>query len=323
MKKQIIQITFLVSAMLLINTATQSFASPKKKEFVIVPKFVHPFFERTHQGCKEAAKKLNVSCRYQPPQTFDQAEQAKIISDLLTQDIAGLAVAPISSAAVARIIKNSNSKNIPIVTFDSDFKVNDHKHRKTYIGSDNKKIGIELGKLLVKLHPKGGSIAIQAGEPPAENLRERLAGLRSVLDKNKWKEVPGSPFYCNADSQVAVQQLEDLLNQHNDLTAFVALGAWPQVAKRGYQKVVSQHIERVKNNELVLLVADTLKMQMELLSTGYGQGLVGQRPFEMGFQAIKVLNEITKGKIPADPIYTGLDICTKENIDTCLKEASS
>jgi ribose transport system substrate-binding protein len=291
-----------------------------KQELVVIPKFTHPFFERIHYGCQKSASELNnVNCRYEAPRTMDVTEQVKILEDILNQDIAGIAIAPVSSAAIARVLKNSNKKNIPVITFDSDLRANDKALRKTYIGSNNENIGIELAKLLMKIRPQGGTYMIQAGEPPAENLKERLNGFLKTIDNSIWKEVAGSPTYCNASSQLAVQQLEDTLIANPNLNAYVALGAWPQVAKQGYMQVVDNHINRVKNNELVLLVADTLDMQIQLVKEGYGQGLVGQRPFEMGYQAIKILNQLVTdpNATLSDPIYTGLDICEKKNIDSC------
>jgi len=58
---------------------------------------------------------------------------------------------------------------------------------------------------------------------------------------------------------------------------------------------------------------------VELLKGGYSLGQVGQRPFDMGYKAIYFLKDIKDGKKPpADPTYTGLDVCTPKNADTCV-----
>ena len=63
-------------------------------------------------------------------------------------------------------------------------------------------------------------------------------------------------------------------------------------------------------------VADTLAMQIEELKLGLATGNVGQRPFEMGYLAMKYLYDIKEGKPgPKDPTYTGLDVVTPENVD--------
>ena len=51
---------------------------------------------------------------------------------------------------------------------------------------------------------------------------------------------------------------------------------------------------------------------------GLSQGQVGQRPFDMGYKAMFILQELNQGKKVQDPIYTGLDVCTPQNQATCL-----
>ena len=39
----------------------------------------------------------------------------------------------------------------------------------------------------------------------------------------------------------------------------------------------------------------------------------------MGYKAMQFLNDIVSGKgNPQDPTYTGLDVCTPDNADTCV-----
>jgi len=77
------------------------------------------------------------------------------------------------------------------------------------------------------------------------------------------------------------------------------------------------HIFAVPANTLV--VADTLKMQLELLRDGYSNALTGQRPFEMGEKAMDTLLAIKKGQKVPETIYTGLDLVTKDNVAQLLK----
>jgi len=78
-------------------------------------------------------------------------------------------------------------------------------------------------------------------------------------------------------------------------------------------------LPRIKSKQLVVLVADTLPMQLQQLKDGYSNGNVGQRPFEMGAKAVLMLQEISSGKKVSDTTYTGIDVCTVDNVNTCLK----
>ncbi len=55
------------------------------------------------------------------------------------------------------------------------------------------------------------------------------------------------------------------------------------------------------------------------MKEGLSAGQVGQRPFEMGYKVIYAIKDMKEGKpAPADPTYTGLDVCTPKNVDTCI-----
>ena len=74
------------------------------------------------------------------------------------------------------------------------------------------------------------------------------------------------------------------------------------------------------SGDLSIIVADTLPMQMEQLKDGLSNGQVGQRPFEMGYRAMFILKDLKEGKQVNDPIFTGLDVCTSDNADSCLAQ---
>jgi ribose transport system substrate-binding protein len=60
-------------------------------------------------------------------------------------------------------------------------------------------------------------------------------------------------------------------------------------------------------------------VQMDQMKEGLSLGQVGQRPFEMGYKTMFFLRDMKDGKpAPADPTYTGLDVCTPETADTCI-----
>ena len=48
--------------------------------------------------------------------------------------------------------------------------------------------------------------------------------------------------------------------------------------------------------------------------------LVGQRPFEMGYKAPTAMIALVKGEKVDDPIFTGLDECTKDTVSTCIQK---
>jgi ribose transport system substrate-binding protein len=173
--------------------------------------------------------------------------------------------------------------------------------------------------MLVKAQPHAGTYGVVSGGPAAANLNERLEGVREVVGKAGWKEVSGSPTYCNDDPALAVQQLNDLTTAHPDLNAVIPVGGWPLFVPEGYRNFFNNNADRFKSGKLVAVAADTLPSELQLLKEGYVAALVGQRPFEMGEKSIDTLLALHDGKPVQEIIYTGVDRVTKDNVGEFLK----
>ncbi|BAM91216.1 sugar (D-ribose) ABC transporter periplasmic binding protein [Bradyrhizobium oligotrophicum S58] len=288
-----------------------------KYRFAIVPKAMNnPFFDVARDGCLKRAKELgNVECIYKGPVEHEPATQAQIIQDFITQKVDGIAISVADVPSMTKSIEAAAAAGIAVITFDADAP---GSKRSAYIGTNNKDFGLALGKQLAQLKPEGGKYAIVSGGPGAKNLAERVDGVRESLKGTKWVEVAGSPTFCNDDPALAVQQMSDLRTATPDLGAIVPIGGWPMFAPEGYKAFVNKNRKDIDAGKLTLVVADTLKMQLELLRDGYSNALTGQRPFEMGEKAMDTLLALKKGEKVPDVIYTGLDLVTKDNVAKLL-----
>jgi ribose transport system substrate-binding protein len=287
-------------------------------KFVIVPKAMNnPFFDFARDGCQKRAKELgNIQCIYKGPVEHEPATQAQIIQDFITQKVDGLAISVADVAAMTKSIEAATAAGIPVITFDADAP---GSKRLAYIGTNNKELGLALGKQLLMLRPDGGTYAMISGGPGAENLAERVNGVREALKGSKWTELPGSPTFCNDDPALGVQQMTDLRTAAPDLAALILVGGWPMFAPEGFKAFATKSKKDLDAGKFTLVSADTLKMQLELLNEGYANGLVGQRPFEMGEKSMDTLLAIKKGQKVPEIIYTGLDFVTKDNVAKMLK----
>ena len=306
----------LLAGMVVAMMVTPAFAQTYK--FVIVPKAMNnPFFDFARDGCQKRAKELgNIECIYKGPVEHEPATQAQIIQDFVTQKVDGLAISVADVAAMTKTIEAATAAGIPVITFDADAP---GSKRIAYIGTNNKEFGLALGKQLLQLRPNGGKYAMVSGGPGAQNLAERVDGVREALKGSKWTEVGGSPTFCNDDPALAIQQMTDQRTATPDLAAIVPVGGWPMFAPEGFKAFASRNKKDIDSGKFTLVVADTLKMQLELLRDGYANALVGQRPFEMGEKSMDVLLAIKKGEKMPEIVYTGLDHVTKDNVAQMLK----
>jgi len=328
--------TLLAAAALALIGAPVLASAQTKMVFALVPKNMNnPFFDQARDGCKKAEKESGgkIECYYIGPGEHGGGdEQVQVVQDLITKKVNGIAVSPSNAPAMAKALERAKAANIPVTTWDSDLLPQDKALRKTYIGTHNYDIGVNLAKITMKLKPKGGTICIQSGGPAAANHNERMQGIRDTISgkkskeppgdrltgQNGWTEVEGCPLYTNDDFPLSVKQMGEILAKYPNLTAFVPTGGFPQFVPNAYKQVVEKNMDRIKSGKTILVVADTLPVQMDLMKAGYSQGQVGQRPFDMGYKSMFILQDIVNGKKVDDPIYTGLDVCEPATAATCI-----
>ena len=143
--------------------------------------------------------------------------------------------------------------------------------------------------------------------------------MRIASERFSAEFLQGCPLYTNDDFPLSVKQMGEILAKYPNLTAFVPTGGFPQFVPNAYKQVVEKNMDRIKSGKTILVVADTLPVQMELMKEGLSKGQVGQRPFEMGYKTMMFFKDMKDGKAnPTDPTYTGLDVCTPETADSCI-----
>lgn len=332
MKKFLLTAAVAFGALTVAATGVQA-----KFTFALVPKNMNnPFFDQARDGCKKAEAESNgaFECMYIGPGEHGGGdEQVQIVQDLVAKKVDGIAVAVANAAAMTVALQAAKDAGIPVLTWDSDMLPENKDLRLAYIGTHNYEIGTNLAKLAMQIKPKGGTVCIQSGGAAAANHNERMQGIRDTLSgaksaaspgdrltgQNGWTEIDGCPLYTNDDFPLSVQQFEDIMAKNPNLDAFIPTGGFPQFVPDANRAAVEKYKGKIADKSLALVVADTLPVQIDQMKEGYSLGQVGQRPFEMGYMTMKAFADMKDGKpAPADPSYTGLDVCTPETADTCI-----
>jgi ribose transport system substrate-binding protein len=330
----------LTGSMMAIAAMTIGSAALAQNTFALVPKNMNnPFFDQARDGCKKAEAESNGAfvCEYIGPGEHGGGdEQMQIVQDLVARgDLKGIAVSPSNAAAMAVALQAAKDAGIPVLTWDSDLLPENQDLRVAYIGTHNYEIGTNLAKLAMEIKPDGGTVCIQSGGAAAANHNERMQGIRDTLGgrsdtespgvrltgENGWTEAEGCPLYTDDDFPRSVQQFEDFMIANPDVDAFIPTGGFPQFIPDANRAAVEQYKDKIADGSLALVVADTLPVQTDQMKEGYSAGQVGQRPFEMGYKTMIALQQMAEGgEAPADPTYTGLDVCTPETADTCIAQ---
>ena len=302
---------------------------------IVVKGLDNPFFEAIHQGCEKWNSENAASeytCFYTgPASTSDEAGEAQIVQDMLSRpDTAAIAISPSNAALIAQTIRNA-APTIPVMTIDADLTTEDAALRKTYLGTDNYLMGKRLGEYLKERKASGGKVCTIQGNPGADNILRRAQGFRDAISGQEglaalageggWTEVAGCPVFTNDDGAKGVQAMTDILAANPDLDAFGIMGGWPLFgAPQAYRDLFSPMADKMASGDFVVVAADTIGEEVAIAREGLVTALVGQRPFEMGYLAPGVMIDLIEGKTVADPVFTGLDECTKDTVDTCIQK---
>ncbi|MCC2687821.1 MAG: sugar transporter substrate-binding protein [Rhizobiaceae bacterium] len=329
------KVLLLAAAAAMALGSAQALAQSKKQLVIVVKGLDNPFFEAINQGCQKWNSE-NADSEYEcfytgPASTSDEAGEAQIVQDMLGKpSTAAIAISPSNAKLIAQTIKTANP-TVPVMTLDADLAAEDSALRKTYLGTDNYLMGVRIGEYIKEKKPDGGTVCTIQGNPGADNILRRAQGTRDALSGQKgiaalageggWTEVAGCPVFTNDDGAKGVQAMTDILAANPDLDAFAIEGGWPLFgAPQPYRDLFKPMADKIASGEFVISAADTIGDEVAIAREGLVTALVGQRPFEMGYKAPSVMIDLIEGKPVEDPVFTGLDECTKDTVDTCIQK---
>lgn len=307
-------------------------AQDKKTLAIVVKGLDNPFFEQINLGCQDWAAShpdSEYECLYTgPASSADEAGQVQLVDDLITKGVAAVAISPSNAPAMANRLR-AIAPQIPIMTVDADLSDADRDLRLTYLGTDNYLMGVKMAEQAQRLKPEGGTVCLQLGNVAADNINARAAGFRDTIAGAKgtdrlngeggWTEIEGCPVFTNDQADLANQQMADVFTANPDLDAFILIGGWAQFAPQAYAQVTDQVMDKLDSNELIIVAGDTLPPQVQAFNEGRSHAQIGQRPFEMGQRAPDVMIQLINGEHVEDPLYTGLDVCTREEPGFCAQ----
>lgn len=280
--------------------------------FALVPKRVSSsFFNQTNRGCQDAARILKNTCIYTGPLSPDKVvpeEQAEFIAAIIANGtVDGMAISVSSEEIIAPLIDQAVDAGIPVVTFDSDAP---NSKRIAYVGTDNTFLGTQIAKVLKQLQPEGGTFGVIS--TPGANIAERENGFRYELlenSNNVWSELMGSPTSFK-DHQEGLNQTQEFANLNPTAIALMLEGP---MKDDNWEPLVDSNSEK----GIVYVAGDDSDKQLDLLSRRKCQGLVGQLPYEMGYIAMQVLDELVRNQTYPDEIV-GTNVVTHIQVPLIL-----
>lgn len=286
---------------------------PQKKQWhiAIVPKaLTGEYWVRCKKGAEAAAKQFGVRLTFIGPSAETEVDkQIDIVENLITRGVDAIGISPCDGKALVPVIEKAVAKGIPVVTVDSDAKTN---KRLAYIGTDNEKAGEMAARELVKLMGGKGKVLIIQGVPGAENLMQRVKGFKRVIARYPQIRI-ASEQACQSDQSLALNITENALTAHPDLGGIFGVNAPGAPGAAQAVKAVG------KAGKVKIVGFDALPDTVRYCAEGVIQAIVEQRPYRMGYLAVRYLKEALEGKKIPRMVDTGVDIITPERAKKILR----
>ncbi len=281
-----------------------SHAQKKQWHIAIVPKaLTGEYWVRCKKGAEAAAKQFGIKLTFIGPSAETEVDkQIDIVENLITRGVDAIGISPCDGKALVPVIEKAIAKGIPVVTVDSDAKTD---KRLAYIGTDNEKAGEIAAKELAKLMGGKGKVLIIQGVPGAENLMQRVKGFKRVIAKYPQIKIV-SEQACQSDQTKALDITENALTAHPDLGGIFGVNA--PGAPGAAQAVKAAG----KTGKVKIVGFDALPDTVRYCAEGVIQAIVEQRPYRMGYLAVRYLKEALEGKKIPRMVDTGVDIITPE-----------
>jgi ribose transport system substrate-binding protein len=277
-------------------------------KFAFVTNNSSDFWNIAEKGLRKAEKDLNVKVEMFRPLKGEVSDQQRFLEDIRVIGFDGVALSPINPDAMTGVLDQVAAK-MPLITFDSDAP---KSKRIAYVGTNNVVAGQAAGKAAVAaLQAKGktaGKVALFVGRIDMQNAIERRQGVEEEL-----KKLPGLEilpvFLDSTDRAKAKKNVEDALVRYPDLVLCIGLWSYNGPAIAGTVR------ESAREDKPAIVAFDEEEETLKAVKDGLVYATVVQKPFEFGYQSIRLLKAAKAGEQVPTSLDTGIDTITKETVD--------
>ena len=266
---------------------------------------VADFWKIAQAGAEAAGRQYDVEVDVLMP-TGGVTDQKRMIEDLVTKQVDGIAVSPIDPVNQTELL-NRVAAVTNVITHDSDAP---DSNRLAYVGMDNYDAGRMAGGLLRDSMPDGGEIFIFIGRLEQDNARRRRQGLIDEVlgrdpDPSRYDE-PGAPVSGDGytvlgtltdqfDRAKGKANVEDVLIRHPDVDCMVGLFAYNPPL------ILEALDSSGRLGEVMVIAFDEDDETLQGIKDGHVAGTVVQNPYEYGRTSVEILAKLAGEEDPGIP----------------------
>lgn len=247
-----------------------------------------PFWNKVGQGAKQQAKLENVELEVWGSYGNNEDDFLKKMEIAIHSKVDGIIVQGLDTDEFKELTKiKAAFYGIPVITVANDVPV-EESLRKTYVGSDQFGAGKMVAYELIKEMGTSGEVIVLRDEVQAYYQKERLAGIQDVLEN--YPEIDITIRGTEDTNEQVISTTQQLMNDAPRATAFIAINA-------NYAGPMIQEIgRRTQVEPYHIYTFDDGVESTTLLEQGKLDGILEQKPEQMGRESVKWLMEWISGE---------------------------
>ncbi len=263
------------------------------------------FWANVINGAEVAATELGVDVVVDGPEREIYIDdQVALVREIIKKKPEAIAIAASEYNTLAEVCNEAIEAGITLVTFDSDANI-DYPH--SFVATNNinaaKRLGHELGTLI----DGEGMVAIIAHVEGASTSFEREEGFRQGVRAFEGIEVLEKVRYTDNSRGIAYSSTMDIIEDYPDIKAIFATN---EVTLLGSAEAIR---DLGLDDEVFVVGFDMSRDIALLVEQDVIDATMVQKPFNMGYIAVKEALEVISGKEPGI-IDTGAVMINSSNM---------
>jgi ribose transport system substrate-binding protein len=299
---------------LLAALALPSCKGSSSNSIAVVPKgSTHAFWKSVHAGVQRAASESGTRVIWKGPlREDDRQEQINLVESFIDMRVKGILLAPLDATALGRVATDAIRSKIPVVVFDSSQL--EAKPVVSFVATDNVLAGRLAGQHLARsMGGKGRVILLRYAEGCASTA-ERESGFLEALAAHPGITLASANQFGGATVESAFKASENLLAAHRTEGGLSVQGIFTP-----NESTTFGMLRALQDNGLAGKVRfvgfDTSPQLVEAITKGELDAAVVQDPMEMGYRALKAMEDHLAGKPVQQRIDTTAALVTRENMN--------
>lgn len=259
-------------------------------------------------GVQDAAKELGVKVVFNSPDTKDDNKQNECINNSVGMGANGILLAANSPTSPVSAMKEAVAAGVKILYVDSPAEFETPR----LFATDNRAGGMKIGERLLKeLTDKGittGKIGIIGVNPSTESCNTREYGFRDAFKDTKFELLETQ--YGEGDASRSKEIADNYISQ-----GCVAVYGSNEGSTVGAGNAAKE--AHAAGINVIACGSDSSDTNKALIKDGSLLCIMGQNPYQMGYQGVYAMVDYLNGKLSEAYEYvdTGVNVIELSNVD--------